>query len=512
MSQLPWMSKLRDYQQEGALWLQTPPPGARGRLLPWSPGLGKTRAAIAAVRLRFEQGKLDSCVPVVTTAISRSDWAREIKATWPEAKVHVMRVDDVEAHHRWESDEDFVARRQLTWRAALKSGGGTPTFLIASYEAARDLHEVACEDNLLFDTIVFDEAHAMKYERTLTSTLLRVVVAKARLCILLTGTPVHNRPKDLFNLLSIMDPSKFSSFMKWARQFFLIRGTEGGYGWVVSELLDKDGLRDACAPYMMDVPVERALGALPPHQRYLRRIPVKEAVRMSPAKLRKMRTGSGLDKALRAMTRYKQKYAIQLIQDLDEPIVAYTYGRDDAKALHDKLMGNGVKCTLAIGSGTEGGSTPEKRARLIEGWKAGASRVLVATMDAVKESATLTRAACTIFLDIDWLPGKMIQLEGRTSPTRQVEGERRPARYYYLVVENGPDEVVAESVIQKITETQGIVSTSANTEGLKEMLRPLKREAEKLTPEQMLAELVSRLELRTERMNDLGLGEDFQLG
>lgn len=488
-----------------------PPEGARGRLLPWAPGLGKTSATIAAVRLRHEQGKLDSCVPVITTAISRGDWVREVKRWWPEATVHVMRVDDVEAHHRWESDEDFTKRRQTTWRAALASRGSTPTFLIASYESAQDLHEVVCEDNLMFDTLVCDEAHCLKYERTLTSTLLRVLVAKSRLTILLTGTPVHNRPKDLFNLLSIMHPGKFSSYMRWANRFFMVRMTEGGFGQQVNELLDKDGLRAECAPYMMDVPVERALGTLPPHQRYLRRIPVKEAVRMSPAKLRKMRTGSGLDKALRSMVRHKMKTAIQLISDLDEPIVAYTFGRNDAKDLYDRLGKIGIKATLAMGSGSEGGSTPEKRTRLIEQWKAGATRVLVCTFDAVRESVTLTRASCTIFLDIDWLPGKLIQLEGRTSPTRQPESERRPARYYYLTVEGGPDEVVAEAVISKIIESQGIVSTSTNAEGLKEMLKPLKKEIVVLSADQMLAEMVSRLEERSERMSEIGMEEKFQL-
>ena len=37
-------------------------------------------------------------------------------------------------------------------------------------------------------------------------------------------------------------------------------------------------------------------------------------------------------------------------------------------------------------------------------------------LDAVKESETLTRAAAMVFLDLDWLPGKQIQLEGRIYP------------------------------------------------------------------------------------------------
>lgn len=499
----PWLCQLRPYQVDGARWLQQMPTAtARGRLLGLSPGLGKTAISIAALRIRYDLGQLDSVIPVVTTAIARGDWVREVKQWWPEAQCHIMRVDDDEAHHRWESKDDFTKRRQMTWRDAFNYKGTRPLFLISSYESARDLHEVAVEDNLVFDTLVMDECHNAKRQRNLTSVLLRVLVGKARQVHLITATAVHNRPADLFNLLNIMDPAKFPNYMGFVQRFFMTRVSAGGWGYTVDELLDKPGLTAACAPYVYTIPAEVALGNLPARQRTLRRIPVKEAVRLSPAKLNGLRKYSGLDNALRAMVFHKMKVAVQLIQDLDEPVVAYTYRRVDASTLHERLVKLGITATLATGD-----TTTEKRTRLIEEWKAGSTKVLVATMDAVRESATLTRAAVMIFLDLDWLPGKMIQLEGRIDPSRQPEGERRPARYIYLVVENGPDEVVAERVIEKIEEAQGVVGSSSSTESLKELLRPLKKEVLEISPKTMLDDLVERLTARANRLEELGLNE-----
>lgn len=354
--------------------------------------------------------------------------------------------------------------------------------------------------------VVVHNCHVAKKERNLTSILLRTLVGKSRRTFMLTGTPVHNRPADLFNLLQMMDPIEFPSFMKWASKFFMVRNHK--FGRSVDELLDKPGLNAFLAPYFFDVDPEEVMGTLPPRQRYLRRIPVKQAVRISPAKLNGLKSGSGLDNALRAMVRHKMKTAVDLCRDMDEPIVCYTYKKEDAQELVRRLVEADITCTLAMGTGAKGGTTAKRRTALIEGWKNGATRVLVCTMDAVKESATLVRAACMIFLDLDWLPGKMLQLEGRIDPTRQPEGERRPVRYYYLMVEGGSDEVVAERVIAKIEEAQGIVGVGdKSAAALGTMLKVVKRGAD-LTPAEALADLVGHLEARASRMAEIGMFDD----
>ena len=97
----PWYPKLRKYQQAAAEWLIQPPKPLRGRLLADPPGFGKTAAIIGAVRLRHEAGFADNpCTPVITTALARTDWRREIKRVWPEAQVHLLHVDEAKAKRK----------------------------------------------------------------------------------------------------------------------------------------------------------------------------------------------------------------------------------------------------------------------------------------------------------------------------------------------------------------------------------------------------------------------------
>ena len=56
----------------------------------------------------------------------------------------------------------------------------------------------------VFGTIIADEAH--KLESTRTITLRSVLVVKANVHILLTATPMMNRPLDFLGLLSTRQP------------------------------------------------------------------------------------------------------------------------------------------------------------------------------------------------------------------------------------------------------------------------------------------------------------------
>ena len=511
----------RAYQLDGAEWLQhCEERKARGGLITLKPGMGKSLLAILATKMRFEKGQLDACVPVVTTSFARGDWKRELRAWWPEAKVHVLHIDDPTARKQrvknkevvWrESDEEWHARKIAQWRETFRSTNvSQPTFLIAGWDAVRELYEAAVEEELLFDTIICDEFHNAKKGARMTSQMIRPLIAKSRLCIGMTGTPVHNRPQDLFNMLSLLAPAKFPSFMRWAERYFMVRVTKGGWGRTVDEFQSESAkrrLHDDIAPYCYDIP-SSAIAGLAKRIRYLRTIPARESLLMSPAKLNGLREGSKVDLLLRGMVSHKMKYAVELCTEElpDEPIVVYAFKKAHVAKVAAMLEKAGATVTVAMGAGEDGGTTPKQRDRLIEAWKGGATRILCCTMDAVKESATLTRAAAMVFLDLDWLPGKMMQLEGRIAPERQEEGNRRPARYYYLVVENGPDAVVAETVVEKIEEAQGIVGEVDQTmEEYKKMLQSTQALVEDIDPQEMLDRVLESFEARYERMLEVGL-------
>lgn len=76
--------------------------------------------------------------------------------------------------------------------------------------------------------VAFDEAHFIKNASQRSSQALKILgvsddkragVSGPRLVFLLTGTPMPNRPRDLFNLLRAVGHPAARSFISFARQY-----------------------------------------------------------------------------------------------------------------------------------------------------------------------------------------------------------------------------------------------------------------------------------------------------
>ncbi len=464
-------------------------------------GCGKGRSIAAAVRMRHEAGYADNpCTPVISTALARTDIRREIKAVWPEAQVHILGVDEAKHKRKGETEDAFDERKNGRWRRMLRGELG-PSFVISSYESLGDILDVAIDDEILFDSCVFDEAHYLKKARTIRAQAARPLVGKTRCSIFTTGTPIENRPPDLYNILDLIHHGGQGSFMRWAERYFAVRVSEGGFGRTVDELVDRAGLALSLVPYVLQRNVKEAYGELPARIRSLKRISTPNAHRISPAKLHKLKSGGDIERAILECSHLKLKTAVELAENIGLPVVLFAWKRETAEKLTQMLNAAGVSAVAATGD-----STTAARSRIIDGWKAGSHVALVCTMDAVRESATLTRAADTIFVDFSWTTGKQLQCEGRTDPSRQPENERRPARYHYLCIEGGPDEVVAERLAEKIADAQGLPGASENQTGLGEMLSPLAKAATVTeSPEAQMDDLIARLEARATRLSSVGL-------
>lgn len=472
-----WLSSLRNYQRADAEWLADPAWKHRGRLLASPPGFGKSRSLIAGARLRHETGlaRTTGVTIFFTPATARGDIHREAKATWPELPIFTLGITDKKVKLTAEREEKLL--RILT--------ACEPTLLISSHESAPKILEAVESRQLLLGTVIVDEAHRLKYSKTNMTKTIHPLIARSERTFLATGTPVHNRGYDLHNLLSLCAPNRFGSRGTFVRRYYSM--TVGRYGSTPRELVNKEGLRHDIEGFVMARTVQEAFGELPPRIRKLIEVDVVNDTNID-------RTFGGIDRALRFAAKRKLPHVVRLVEELDEPTVVYAYEREHARAIASALNHRGISTTLATGD-----DPPARRFAKVESeWKSGKTLVLVCTMDALKESATLTRASAMVFADLDWLPGKMVQCEGRIDPARQPEGERRPARYYYVVCSEGADKVTALRVIEKIEEAQGVVSSEAAAVGLKDVLAPMMPKAE--WAEDILSDLMARLEAREERM------------
>ncbi|MBU6430517.1 MAG: DEAD/DEAH box helicase, partial [Cyanobacteria bacterium REEB65] len=141
---------------------------------------GKTRQAIIAAGDTSEDTVL-----VVCPASLKINWEREIKMVYPEDEVLVI-SGGLSAF----GDEGAEAYQRSAW-------------VVINYDIL-DRHK----DWLLEEakkgaigTVIFDEAHYIKDARAIRTKAALAIALHAKQAYLLTGTPVMNRPIELFSLL-----------------------------------------------------------------------------------------------------------------------------------------------------------------------------------------------------------------------------------------------------------------------------------------------------------------------
>ena len=188
---------LYPHQVEGLAFLL----GRRGAILADDMGLGKTRQAVLAMTEAAPKGPW----LVVCPASVKLNWVREIELARPGSTVHVI----------GQSPPDQF-----------------PGWVIVNY----DLLGKHIEDLLWrnFTGVVFDEAHYLKNHTSQRSRLGRQLLSEASsrpVSYLLTGTPLTNRPRDLFVLLQLIDHPLGKGFLS-LQSATAMPGTTGtaGYG------------------------------------------------------------------------------------------------------------------------------------------------------------------------------------------------------------------------------------------------------------------------------------------
>ena len=174
---------LRGYQREGLGWLAWLRVLGVGGCLADDMGLGKTVQVLAHLERRREEGAGPALAVVPRSLLY--NWQAEAARFAP-----AMRVLDYTGSKR--------PRDEL--RAALDAG--TTDLVLTTYGTLRrDAPTLAAVE---FDTVVLDEAQAIKNAGTAASKAARLLRARHRLAV--TGTPVENRLDELWALFDFLSP------------------------------------------------------------------------------------------------------------------------------------------------------------------------------------------------------------------------------------------------------------------------------------------------------------------
>lgn len=402
-------NRLRPYQIEGVEKIIGL---GRDVLLADEPGLGKT-VQVAEVINRTRPAS----VRVVCPASLRLNWAGELEV--------------------W-----------LTFRPAAVE--------IMSYEAV-----VSAKDTLAgVDLLVFDEAHYLKNPDAKRTRKCLALTAKKRL--FLTGTPVVNRPMDLYPILNAMglaasrvDYGKrycdgFLQVVKWnprtRRPMRTVWNFSGASN--VEELSAL--LKSKC---MVRRTKAEVLSELPAKTRQVVELDIPlsatpGAVRTAvyPDLASAGAAGAPPDVAFQDLSAvrletalHKLPHVIAYIQDLleeEEKLVVFAWHREVIDALAAGLP-RAVKLY--------GGMSDRAKDRAVRDFQTGDARVFVGQITAAGTGITLTAADTAVFAEIDWVPGNITQAEDRLHRI----GQSHPVRIIHLVQAGSVDCRMVRALVAK---------------------------------------------------------------
>lgn len=201
-------------------------------------GLGKTPQAIAAVHRLWKKGKVRKALVVCPTSL-KYQWAKEIELFTD----HKGIVIDGSPKQRKEQLHEFRISDEYL-------------FCIINYELVRN--DLDLIKQIKVGVIVADEVHRIKNWATKTSQAMKELDAPYKFG--LTGTPMQNKPDELWNVMDWLNPTILGNF--WAfRNRYVVTGEKFGKKNVEIGYKRLGELRRRVAPYMLrrmkaDLPLE----------------------------------------------------------------------------------------------------------------------------------------------------------------------------------------------------------------------------------------------------------------
>jgi len=410
------LTKLRGYQVEGKDELLR----LKGRaLLADEMGLGKTIQSIAWL---IESKRPVYPAIIIVPASVKWNWERELMV---HAGLHSQVIEGTK-----------VPRTSMM---------SPPDILIINYDILKSWFSYLYK--LKPKTIILDEVHYCKNPSAQRTKLVAQLAYKTQNVIGLSGTPLTNRPSELWPILHIIDPEKYptKSWFQFAQRYCNPKRTP--WGWDFSGAARLPELHKRLKKTLMIRRLKKdVLKELPEKARYI--IPINIHSRKEYEYARDhlimwiaQKYGKGrARKALKAQAFLKVSYlkrlaaklkfreALKWIENMseetDEKMILAAIHKPAIKALRKKFPNSVV---------IDGSVTGKKRQQAVDQFQNNPkTRYLIGNIQAAGVGITATAATIGVVAEFPWTPGELSQLEGRNHRF----GQKKKVAWYYLVGKN----------------------------------------------------------------------------
>lgn len=444
---LPWQHAVKratrhplyPHQIEGAAWVGARISQGQGCLLADDQGLGKTVQVLAGLLVARAFPAL-----VVCPSSLKQNWQREVAKH--------LRVD-----------------LQVTVVDGIQGPIEPAHIVILNYDLLRERESQLMR--LGARAIVLDEAHGLKKPNADDNHRAAVATRVAKLIgrpVLLTGTPMPNKPHELWRLLHIVEPREWPNFDEFKKRYCLRPDDdelETGRKVVTTHgrVHNLDELQVRMAPMVLRRLKKDVLRELPDKRRrsitvelmasdrehydkaekdvrsWLREIGRKvsgSAEGQTLVKLQMLRRIAAMGKLRQAVPQYLHNYFCGGAP----PLIIFGYHTDVSRGCR------AICSRMGLRVGGIGGQDPhERRQRSIDELTAGELDVFIAPIRAAGLGINLQAASNMLFLERLWVPSAMIQAEDRCHRM----GQRQQVRIDYLDAAKTVDEHIARVLSEK---------------------------------------------------------------
>ncbi|MFO0746157.1 MAG: DEAD/DEAH box helicase [Myxococcota bacterium] len=449
------VADLRPYQRDGFVWAARLAAWARGACLADDMGLGKTLQALALILHRQPLGR--TLVVAPTSVVP--NWLRE-------------------------------AKRFAPGLAPVVVGGQGSVGLMKGASVVLTTYDVLVRNEPAFAeepwaTLVLDEAHAIKNAATKRAQTVKSL--DVQFCLALTGTPVENRPSELWSLFQAVAPGLLGSAesfrQEYARPIEAEKSADAARR--LARLVRPFVLRRAKSevekdlPPRVDVRVDVVLG--PRRARALRARPALGAVGAGEARGGEGAVGGGrgIVKILAVLMRLRQLACHPRLVDPEAPLASAKL--DQLLLLLEELRAE-KRRALVFSQFTEllalvrgalddagityaylDGSTPaEKRIGEVDRFQAGTVDCFLLSLKAGGVGLNLTTASEVVLLDPWWNPA----VEDQAADRAHRIGQDKAVTIYRLVASQTIEEQILALHADKRAMVSSLLEGTASSKAL----------------------------------------------
>ena len=284
-------------------------------------------------------------------------------------------------------------------------------FFISSYDLLR--HIKGKLRSKKFSFVILDEAHCIKNKDALRTKSILPIALRAKRLLLLTGTPLLNKPMEGFTSLRVLRPDLFYNFNRYGKRYCDPVPTPFGINWSGASYTKE--LHFILQTMMIRRLKKDVLNELPTKRRSKIEIEADKKILEQIKKNEKEKNGINNDSVMNLYSLSglaKIKGVLEYISDLleaDEKFLLFAHHQIVLNRIEEFLINKKIKYIRI-----DGKTQQEMRFEYVKNFQEDKNiKVAILSLNAASTGITLTAANIVVFAELIWTPALMIQAEDR---------------------------------------------------------------------------------------------------